>query len=111
MLTRGECHKTQSHIFPKSSTRYSVLLSNSLKRGKNILAFRGRGLNNEASLNKQTEESPVKLFIKQAHCTKGKLLLNDPPPRGPAFILDPKLNTSQLHSKSMFPSGIRVKSN
>ena len=75
MLTGGECYKTQSHIFPKSSTRYSPLLFNSLKRGKTFFAFQCRSLNNEALLNKQTEESPVKLFIKQPHCTKGALLL------------------------------------
>lgn len=61
----GECYKTQSHIFPKSSTRYSPLLFNSPKRGKTFFAFQCRSLNNEALLNKQTEESPVKLFIKE----------------------------------------------
>lgn len=65
MLTEGECYKTQSHIFPKSSARYSALLFNSLKRRKTFFTFQcKRSLNNEELLNKQTEESPVKQFIK-----------------------------------------------
>lgn len=108
MLTGAGCCKTQSHIFPKSSTRYSALLLNSLKREKTFSAFQcKRSLNNQALLNKQTEESPVKLFIKPDQGTKRRLLLNSPPPHpGLTFILDPKLNTSQLHSKNMFPNGI-----
>lgn len=81
-LQREECEQEESAIkhnaifFPKSLTRYYALLFNSLKRGKTFFAFQCRSLNNEALLNKQTEKSPEKLFITQAHCTKGKLLIN-----------------------------------
>lgn len=91
MLTGGESYKTQSHIFPKSSSRQSPLLFNSLKRGKTFFALQGRSLSNEALLNKQTEESPLKLLIKQAHGTKGKLLLNNPPPLRTNIYLRPQI--------------------
>lgn len=91
MLTGGECYKTQSHIFPKSSTRYSPLLFNSLKRGKTFFAFQGRSLNNEALLNKQTEESPVKLFIKQPQCTKRSMAANSPAPPRTDICLRPQI--------------------
>ena len=39
MLTGEESHKTQSHVFPKSSSRYSPRLFRSLKRGESILCF------------------------------------------------------------------------
>lgn len=92
MLTGAGCCKTQSHIFPKSSTRYSALLLNSLKRGKTFSAFQcKRSLNNQALLNKQTEESPVKLFIKPDLSTKGRLLLNNPPPMRINIYLRPQI--------------------
>lgn len=83
-LQREECWQEESAIkhkaicFPKSLTRYYALLFNSLKRGKTFFAFQCRSLNHEALLHKQTEKSPEKLFIQQAHCTKGKLLINQP---------------------------------
>lgn len=50
------------------------------------MLFQCRSLNNEALLNKQTEEKPVNLFIKQAHCSKGILLLNPPPLRTNIYL-------------------------